>query len=213
MFQQAFRDAAVAGWSAFNARCTPDLIAADVNHFGVPLRSRDGSVGFERLVPRARTGALRRSLSFQHGLGRFPFHSDAAHWLKPPRWVIMWCEESEGERPTELLPWNLLRQTTPDRTPATFLVRNGRRSFFADVGDIARLDGGCMIAQNPNAVALLRCATASSTLRHVFPVVWKPGLVLVIDNHAVLHSRGIAPKTEGPERRILWRAILAGATL
>jgi hypothetical protein len=117
----------------------------------------------------------------------------------------MWCEVDEVDQSTLLLPWRCVSNS--DVYGATFLVRNGRRSFFVEVGDQARLDPECMVPQNEVARRLLDNSRCPMRQAESVRIRWRPGLVLVVDNHAMLHaregSRGFHEK-----RRLLWRALI-----
>jgi L-asparagine oxygenase len=172
------------------------------------LSVRASRPGIERLIPYEANAARQRSLSRDHGLGMFPLHTDCAHWVAPPRWTIAWCETNAEQRCTPLLPWATLRAGVADRGPATLFVRNGHRSFFTTVGTQARIDGSCMVAQTPAARALLAAVGESVDASVMVSVEWRPGTILVLDNHRVLHGRG-APTADARGRpRVLWRALM-----
>ena len=195
------------GWARIRSEFAPESIAAAVRRIGQPLRSRDRTVGVEQLMPRHEHEARTPSLSAQHGMGVFPFHSDAAHWISPPRWVIMWCEADQTRRATNLRYWAPIVERMSERTTATFLVRNGRRSFFVDVRDEARFDGGCMLPQN-RAARTMAELSVSAKEEDVIPIVWEAGTVLLLDNRRMLHARSTCLSSDGDHKRTLWRALL-----
>jgi hypothetical protein len=205
---EALEEARKCGWASIQTALAPEAVASAVHQVGTPVRARDGRPGFERLIPHEANNARQRSLSRDHGLGMFPLHTDCAHWVAPPRWTIAWCETNEERRCTLLLPWATLRAGVVDRGPATFLVRNGHRSFFTTVGTQARIDGSCMVAQTSTARALLAAAEEFVDASVVVSVEWHPGTILVLDNHRVLHGRGVPPTDARGRPRVRWRALM-----
>lgn len=201
-------EARAVGWATIQTSEASSTIGEAVSLLGTPLRSRDRTSGLERLVPMTASRAHARSLSAEHGLGKFPFHTDCAHWPKPPRWVFLWCDsDDETSRPTTLLRWSDVWTQAAYPHPATFLVRNSRNSYFTVVGSKARFDEGCMTPRTRGAHLMSRTLDELSISGKVTRVSWTPGLVLIIDNHAVLHGRGEAAGASRG-RRVLQRAII-----
>lgn len=206
-------EAARKGWVTVDTGECVEAIAAAVWSIGTPRTSRTLEPGLERLTPRLPREAPRRSLSAVHGLGAFPFHTDGAHWPVPPRWVIMWCEDSDNDRPTLLMHWRDVLAASRDTGPATFLVRNGRWSHFAVVHGHARFDAGCMSPQNKSARSIV------DALDHAQPQIpneshkWIQGQALILDNQAVLHARDFGNDLLRDRGRVLHRAIIQEAVL
>src|SRR3954453_21363414 len=57
----------------------------------------------ELLVPRNASGEQRRSLSRTFGLGPFPWHTDGAIALRPPRWIVLSAVQISSPTHTDLL--------------------------------------------------------------------------------------------------------------
>jgi hypothetical protein len=78
-------------------------LLAFVSSFGVPVRElRDGTV-VKEISPTSSERAAGNTLSSRHGLGAFPFHTDAAYWKEPARWLVLWCvSPGAGSRATFL---------------------------------------------------------------------------------------------------------------
>jgi L-asparagine oxygenase len=72
-------------------------IAAD---FGEPLALWDSAV-VQHLVPRRTSTPNTYSGIF--GFGRFPFHTDLAHWRWPPRYLLLRCVRGFADVPTLLI--------------------------------------------------------------------------------------------------------------
>jgi hypothetical protein len=130
------------------------------NLLGDPVAGRAGQT-IEPLIPTKQGGANAKSLSVVHGLGSFPMHTDGAHRLQPPRFVVLVCASpGTSPVPTTLLRFRDLRITASEHKrfeAAPFLVRNGRRSFYSTIYSrlrpFIRFDAGCMVPQGAESVA------------------------------------------------------------
>lgn len=67
---------------------------------GQPIAAWDGPIVHE-LAPRAY--AAPNTYSGVFGLGRFPFHTDLAHWGMPPRYIVLRCVRGYADVPTQLV--------------------------------------------------------------------------------------------------------------
>jgi hypothetical protein len=186
--------------------CAADILQI-ARSLGEPVPSRPGRGLVDELTPMPQARAHRRSLSGIYGLGTLPFHIDTAHWLDPCRYVVLSCAEADdADVPTTLLRWDPLftRAERQVLAAAIFLVRNGRRSFYACAldheGRFLRYDPGCLYPVSRgagDAVVLIEERVERATaVEHV----WSKGDVLVIDNWRTLHSRPPAPY--GTRRRL-----------
>ena len=142
-----------AGWLRLQATSLENLeqdIRDFANILGTPAAGRDGRI-LERLTPQDTVTAKAKSLSVIHGLGSFPLHTDGAHRARPPRFLLLACiRPGILPVPTLLQRFSDLRLTVEQRglcSTATFLIKNGRRSFYSTIaGDrpYIRFDEGCM---------------------------------------------------------------------
>lgn len=152
------------------------------------------------------------------GVGRFPFHTDLAHWPEPPRYLFLRCVKGYEEVPTLLADGqNLLRDVTPEILsraivrPRRRVVGHGRllRLFQLVADGEALLRWDQVFLKPASLVGELACATMKACLEgaDVTPVAMtKAGDAVVIDNWRMLHSRpGISP---GQEDRHLERVYL-----
>jgi hypothetical protein len=186
------------------------LIAGELaKQLGVPLSGRAGQT-IEPLLPTKPTEAKPKSLSAIHGLGSFPMHTDGAHQIVPPRFVVLTCASS-GTRP---VPTNLLRfrdlglgASELARFEAIpFLVRNGRRSFYSTICSVSRpfirFDEGCMVPQDASGEASKRFIAQRARDVGFETVHWQTGDVLVIDNWNVMHGRGVGNGAASADRQL-----------
>jgi len=176
------------------------------SELGTPAPARRGDPVVATLTARSHEEANRRSLSAVYGRGAFPFHTDCAHWPVPGRYVLLSSLEDESPIPTLLARWptELADSDREVLLRSTFLVRNGRQSFYAGALNarrgFLRFDPGCMVPVNDDAhraVALVRSATAGSV---VYEHHWRKGDLLVLNNWVVLHSR--PPVDSGHSRQL-----------
>jgi hypothetical protein len=176
---------------------------------GHPLKGRAGQT-VEALAPLESSAAKPKSLSIVHGLGSFPMHTDGAHYLQPPRFIVLVCASpGTAPVPTTLIRFRDLPFMPPERDrleASPFLIRNGRRSFYSTIWSrsrpFVRYDAGCMVPQGRDGEAVARLVVqrtkdASPTLVH-----WQTGDVIMIDNWNVLHGRGLGPLAS-PDRKLL----------
>src|SRR6266403_1647967 len=177
---------------------------------GDPVTGRAGQK-IEPLVPTVQSGANAKSLSVMHGLGSFPMHTDGAHRLQPPRFVVLVCA-SPGTFPvpTTLLRFRDLQVTAPERArfeSAPFLVRNGRQSFYSTICSpsrpFIRFDESCMVPQGAESEASAKLIAHRAVEVGFTSVHWRTGDVLVLDNWNVLHGRGLGAAEASPDRKLL----------
>ena len=171
-----------------------DRLVTLASQFGPVRRRARATSPVEPLRILERHAARPRSLSALHGAGRFPFHSDFAHWRIPPRYVLLAATSSVDARPTEVLIWRDLCLDFTDADNAIFRVRNGQRSFYTPIRnrrpEFMRFDGGCMVPANYAATRFADSFESLTTTALPVRIQWSPGDVLVLDNWAALHARG-----------------------
>lgn len=208
LIEKAAIDAAVLksrGWvlftmPAFTESDIRERLLALANYFGTPVATRSCGSLCDTLLPTKADEAKPRSLSKIHEFGEFPLHNDTAHWLTPCRYVLLACvSPGSANRPTLLMDTRrlplvehqtLLLNTTPLR------VTNGRNSFFSTIfskaREFVRFDPGCMTPTTPDGAKALAILARQSWPDSIETVLWKTGMVLVMDNWRVLHGRGYA---------------------
>jgi Taurine catabolism dioxygenase TauD, TfdA family len=169
-----------------------------------------GRTPVEVISPRSQTNARPASLSRHFGDGPLPLHCDTAHWTIPCRYIVLACEiVGRIETPTLLLDTRDLKFSDEERLlarSATFLVRNGWRSFYASLIDsqqsFVRIDPGCMEPVTEASVAAMQLYHYESHRSRVISFAWNAGDILIIDNWRVLHGRG-NESTADSDRRLI----------
>jgi hypothetical protein len=202
------------GWLHLRAAESENSLSNEVlkiaHLLGEPLVGRNGNV-VETLTPLEIQNANIRSLSKKHGAGTFPLHIDGAHHIQPPRFVILACvRPGSNPVPTILVRFRDLQLCETERQQcesATFLVQNGRRSFYSCIlgrsRPFVRFDQGCMkpiCDEGKEAVkAILSHAAEITSVAHT----WQPRDILIIDNWNMLHGRGFPSSSASLDRLIL----------
>lgn len=179
---------------------------------GAPVPVRPGGPVLQELTPVAAESAPASSLSSAHGLGAFPFHTDAAHHRRPPRWVVMRCVAPGTEgRPTLLcdasrLPFAERHWRALER--AVWWVRSGGRGFPASVVKrelnrmTVRYDPGCMTPADPAFIPAGEfLEQALREAAHVL-LQWQRNDLVIIDNWRMLHARAAAEGRDAGSRRL-----------
>lgn len=122
------------------------------------------------------------------GLGEFPWHTDGAIALNPPRWVLLHCKLSKAKATTELY-----RPTEPEiKTLGALLLRTQN-----SVGQVRYLPAISVVG----SLRMMRwdsraCPPTNAELANVFDgvaatnsVEWQEGFSLIFDNFKYLHRR------------------------
>lgn len=171
-----------------------DAVAA---HLGQPIAAWDGPIVHE-LVPRA--DAAPNSYSGIFGLGRFPFHTDLAHWRVPPRYIVLRCVRGYADVTTQLVdgaaiaaqvgPIEMRRALVTPRRPSLGrfdMLRLSQREVSADV---LRWDE--VFLKPASRVGERVFVRVRSCIEDALPApiaLVDPGDVAIIDNWRMLHAR------------------------
>lgn len=201
------------GWSSAPGRIERVPLQARLMGWTV-VPSRTDGPEVDRLTPKTREAAPRQSLSARYGRGRQPLHTDGAHHAHPPDLIVL-SVEAASEVPTLLWRFREIYPPSPlssDLRHGLFTVRSGSEAFLAPawVGDHLRFDPGCMTPSDARSRRVVEFFAGKHNV--AFSHQWKePGLLLVIDNRRVLHSRGAADNEPGRAMRRVSIRIRRGA--
>ena len=179
---------------------------------GAPVPVRSGGPVLQDLTPVADQDAPANSLSSAHGLAAFPFHTDAAHHRRPPRWVLMRCANPGTEHRSTLLvdasrlPFAQRQWQALER--AVWWVRSGGRGFPASIvkrgrdGMSFRYDRGCMSPADPAfTFAGELFEQALNQAPHV-RLEWQRDDLVIVDNWRMMHGRTAAKGRDVGLRRL-----------
>lgn len=184
---------------------------------GHPLALGKGAA-VHTLAPRDSCEAGPNTYSGLFGLCGFPYHTDMAHWRKPPRYLLLRCIVGYAEVPTPLVDGLALAEAVGRDTLKRSLVRPRRR--VAGSMSLLRLleeqgDDGMLVRWDQTFIqpasdagvrgyALFRDALVEAPSISVSLV--ERGDTLILDNWRMLHGR--APVPDACKNRLLERAYL-----
>jgi L-asparagine oxygenase len=186
-------------------------VAQDVGQPLIPWADRL----VQELVPQA--SAPPNTYSGIYGLGRFPFHTDLAHWRLPPRYLLLRCVAGYADVPTLLVDGQtLIDAVTPDilvraifkprrpRDGAISLLRlcEPNDDLYSLRWDEVFLKPACEIGD----IADLRVRDWLAKCKPLSIALARAGDMLLIDNWRMLHAR--SPIPVGREDRKIDRVYL-----
>jgi alpha-ketoglutarate-dependent taurine dioxygenase len=182
-----------AGWSYLQGVTRTEFLGL-AGSLGTPWTRSGGTVEYLRV--QTRENATPWSLSALHGLGEFPLHTDFAHDVMPPRYVLLRSSAAGTVRPTTLQSLSAIAISSAARRilqRRVWVARGGPIPFYAPVlfgdGTYVRWDSACM---SPSCLAMDARHAWTECLASAQPVQfdWDMNTVLVVDNWRVLHGRG-----------------------
>ncbi len=195
---------------AFSREHFPEMAtAAIVSELGRPLTPWQGGL-LQELVPR--DIATPNTYSGMYGLDRFPFHTDLAHWRRPPRYLLLRCLKGYSDVPTLLLDGQAIFETAMLGifTRAIFKPRRPLGGMYSLLRLCTPIDSGYCFRWDEN---FLRPASKIGEIarQHITELLPKcdplsialvrTGDTLLIDNWRMLHARSLIP-TGREDRRI-----------
>lgn len=205
------------GWATASDLALEKLMTFALT-FGTPVPAKRGGPLVEELIVRSSQDLGYRSLSTRYGKGSFPLHTDGAFLPNPPRYLFLRLKEgSRLPRATTLMDASRLSLSEDDihlLKRALFGIRGGGRPFLAPIatatepGGIAyRYDINCMAPRTRAAEKAFSSMEAAIDRQEPERIEWEVGMVLVIDNHRLLHGRASSGCED--EVRVLQRISIA----
>ncbi len=160
----------------------------------------------EEILPRLSSESRPGSLSARYGCHQFPWHSDGAVALQPPRWILLRAVRMHGTSSTELLDPSsevlaALRRTVLRTTPASGGVRY--LPAYVPTGTNRYRLRWDLSKATPSRLEAERLI---SIARPTAKVEWREGRTLIFDNERILHRRpGVSPtQVRVLERIYVW---------
>lgn len=151
-----------------------------------------------------------------YGLDALPFHTDLAHWFRPPRYVLLRCIVGAKNVQTRIVHRRALAPDVPEELMkrAMFCPRRrleGKMYLLHMLTDeVFRWDELFLVPKNQPAVEVRqRMLNALPRIGATDIVLVQPGHTLLIDNWQALHGRGPVPTSDAA--RCLDRIYLEGA--
>ena len=200
---------------AFEESYMPDLTTESLaKALGRTLSPRESRT-VQELVPRAH--GAPNTYSGLYGLSSFPFHTDLAHWSRPPRYLLLRCQRGSSDVPTYLADSHSLIEAIGHDViaRAIFRPRRPRSGTLAllrlwertDEGGLFRWDETFITPASPiGGRAALEVRQWLTQCAPVQIALERTGDMLIIDNWRMLHAR--SPVPEGLTNRKIERVYL-----
>ena len=196
--RDAIATAQSTGWSGGIG--VNEVIKAEGQAIGWMARATRGKGESDVLRPTDPSRAHPASLSAIYGKGAQPLHTDGAHLIDPPRWLLLMSAASSAV-PTWLWSPASDEESFDVREAlfnGIFTVASGSSSFLAPARNhqLTRFDPGCMRPGDGLANLTFEFLVSRSTaaVAHHWSM---PNTFLLIDNYRVLHGRGDAATEPG----------------
>lgn len=174
----------------------PDLTIEEFgNRYGELLKIPSMPL-VQKLIPKHKESEPLNTYSGIFGTGVFPFHSDMAHWYRPPRYLILRCSVPDEHVTTRLVQANQVipRHDTITAKRALFKPRRklDGKSYLLKLSDpeLFRWDSVFIEPANAEAVELSVDIQARLAVEDFVEFRFSnEGQVLMIDNWKMLHAR------------------------
>lgn len=165
----------------------------------------------QTLQPRHRTTASFNQYSGTFGFNEFPFHTDLAHWARPPRYMMLRCKIGSPAVTTRLLQVSTIASTVGHETLRRAFVRPRRVErtgtlcllpivFCVDGVSGIRWDSLFLLPMNESANHVSRLLNSDTQQVSEAVTLCQTGDTLIIDNWSVLHGRGRVPMVDTSRR-------------
>jgi len=212
---ESLKDLGASGWALVGGVDPKSDLSRLFDGLGTPTPSSLAGPAVDLLEAHDVEDARPRSLSAEVGLARFPWHTEGSHWPTPPRYFAL--RFVSGERaPPLLAPFDALELSADDLRlfrRSVFRVASPRGKFLTtilesrgrSIGDIVRFDRRVLQPATPDAWQATNRLGQVLEAHEPLAVDWEPGLVLIVDNWRVLHSRE-AVEGDRTLERVLLRA-------
>lgn len=173
---------------------------------------RSGIANVQSLRPRHASEVKRNQYSGHYGLDPFPLHTDLAHWMLPPRFLILRCLVGAEDVFTDLLPCTYLVAVVGMSALRKAVLRTRRRHYGCSglvravslhrEEEIFRWDSVFLEPLNRHAQALKRAILDPACNEAAIRILLhKPGDTILIDNWRMLHGRS-AVSTRSIDRHV-----------
>lgn len=185
-------------WTTFQTDNVDDLLTF-AKSIGEVIPSRKNSNDLiDILTIKSKKAANPKSLSAIYGDKDFPFHTDGAYLLEPPKYVILRSPKRIQNCPTLICKpsFTLLEKTNLKKN--VWLVNGGRGKFYSsmieenDDNYRIRFDLACMrpaLADFKSSADIMTSVLSSSNKQEIN---WTANQCVIFNNWKLLHSRADA---------------------
>lgn len=187
-------------------------------HLGY-IEKLEGIAMIQELVPKSETNAPPNIYSGNFGFGDFPFHTDLAHWHKPPRFLLLRCIRGAKTVATRLIDSRRIIDAIGSEELRRTLVQprrpmQGKRCMLRILeqcpSDRIRFRWDSLFIQPSSKRSAQVFANISTLIADLPPLdllLQNPGDILLVDNWRMLHGRSAVSENE--RDRIIHRAYLS----
>jgi hypothetical protein len=165
----------------------------------------------QTLKPYSERHAPRNGYSRAFGLGEFPFHTDLAHWVRPPPYFMLRCRRGSPSVSTQLIQFSDVECKLDYGLIARALVRsrkhqpNGTNCLlpvrYVTYGSYAfRWDSLFLIPMTRSAKRLSIIMSTTDWPESFSVSLVHPGDTLIVDNRRLLHRRTSVSPSEADRR-------------
>jgi hypothetical protein len=149
------------------------------------------------------------SLSAKYFDRDFPFHTDGAYLITPPRYVILRAEGDFYNCPTILCKIVFSTNALTTMQKDVWLVNGGRGKFYSSIYSarrsdyILRYDKDCMrpVLEKNNSAELMQNLLSAAPKIYLH---WKKNSTVIIDNWKLLHARSDASHVPDRTLQRVW---------
>ncbi|MEQ9266301.1 MAG: hypothetical protein RLN81_13815 [Balneolaceae bacterium] len=191
---------------AFLPAFLPDHSTIEVSQLiGTPIQN-DKISGVHILTPKRKKDSKPNLYSGNFGHNDFPFHTDMAHWYKPPKYLLLRCINGSEDVFTKVLHSSKILNQIPQNKANMALFKprkavNGRLTLLKfkqpnEGSFLLRWDQLFLMPSNDAAEEISNMFEEMSNIDSVNFLLNKPGDTLIIDNFKTFHARsGISKKS------------------
>lgn len=191
---------------ALIAQYKPGLETVEALSLLGSILTLEGFSSVQELRPHAKSSAPPNTYSGNFGTGKFPMHTDLAHWAVPPRYLALRCIRGASEVATGVFDGNLMIEDIGSTSLRRTLVQPRRplsngKQLLRLLDYVEGSDAGVLRWDS----IFLHPATADSEKTHSLVatyiksvaakdvVLLTPGDTLIVDNWRMIHRRSPVP--------------------
>ena len=149
----------------------------------------------DNLEPNKVPTKFNKTLSKTFGYEAFPFHTDGAQFIIPPRWIILESVSGFSYQTATLLVDSNEFKNNPEYdkslNQSIYFVKNSKHSFYTSIINKV-LSSESIFRWNPLVMDIIEKDTVFdvNTLNaKVTRIKWMPRQTLIVDNWRMLHAR------------------------
>ncbi len=166
------------------------------------LLPASGISNVQALIPKNIFDAGGARYSAEFGLNDFPFHTDLAHWARPPRYLVLRCVQGDASVSTKLLSACAIYKLFDVSYLRKALFRPRKKSYYGSLNilPLVFFESG-VLAFRWDSLFLTPMNAAAREFRKFMLeseagwsnrseiILYRPGDTLVVDNWCMLHGR------------------------